>query len=306
MKNTIDDLCNTLEEIKRKYSSFNKIIIIGAGFGGIVACEEISTWKEKEILFVCDNDSKKHTDEFYLDTVRDRWIPCKSFEILKEIANDVLCIITAKMFYHQIKEQLENLDIHNYVTYASYSRCFHTKELKECYERLEKNESKYTMYMLLRAEEEHNTEIYKSICTELQYFAIPEFRMIDKKEILFEVGAYVGETIEEYIWRRKGCFKKIYAFEPGKKQFEAMKCRIERLIKEWALEDDKIVLLNKAVGEKNYTLKCIEKQECLANTYTTNLQSGKQNEITDIDVITLEQYQKRDEGGVFLNSRYRR
>lgn len=96
-----------------------------------------------------------------------------------------------------------------------------------------------------------------SVAEENQYFALPEFINIGNDHFV-DAGAYVGDTLEKYIWRTSGVFKKIYAFEPGEPQFKAMKHRVERLCKEWAISQSAIICENAGLSHKNGYLTITE------------------------------------------------
>ncbi len=67
-------------------------------------------------------------------------------------------------------------------------------------------------------------------------------------EIFVDAGAYVGDSVERFLWSVNGVFKHIYAFEPGLMQFHAMEKRVERLMVEWAFDPGKISLINRGVS----------------------------------------------------------
>lgn len=83
-----------------------------------------------------------------------------------------------------------------------------------------------------------------------QYFALPQF-INQGTEYFVDAGAYVGDTIEKFIWAQNGAFRKIYAFEPGPKQWTALNTRLYRLTKEWALDSSKVILLNAGLGKES-------------------------------------------------------
>jgi len=82
-----------------------------------------------------------------------------------------------------------------------------------------------------------------------QYFALPQFSGIEK-ETYVDAGAYVGDSLERFIWTHYGVFNKVIAFEPGPKQFRALKTRAKRLLIEWALDEDQLELVPAALGEQ--------------------------------------------------------
>jgi FkbM family methyltransferase len=82
-----------------------------------------------------------------------------------------------------------------------------------------------------------------------QYFALPAFCGIEK-EIYVDAGAYVGDSLERFVWTHYGVFEKAIAFEPGARQFASLKLRTERLVAEWALEAGQIELVPAALGNR--------------------------------------------------------
>lgn len=49
------------------------------------------------------------------------------------------------------------------------------------------------------------------------YFALPHFMEEDFDEVYVDLGAFVGDTLENFLFRRLTSFKTYYAFEPDKK-----------------------------------------------------------------------------------------
>lgn len=90
------------------------------------------------------------------------------------------------------------------------------------------------------------------VCGE-SYFAVNAFTQFSPSEVFVDCGAYVGDTIEHYLFVKQGIFGKIYAFEPESRNFAAMQFRTERLKKEWALSEEKITLIHAGIGETTGT-----------------------------------------------------
>ncbi|WP_243925045.1 FkbM family methyltransferase [Pseudodesulfovibrio sp. S3-i] len=82
------------------------------------------------------------------------------------------------------------------------------------------------------------------------YFSVPQFAC-GYSESFVDAGAYVGDTLEKFIWKCGGSFESILAFEPGARQFAAMKERIRRLRVEWALGEGAITAVQGALADKN-------------------------------------------------------
>lgn len=83
-----------------------------------------------------------------------------------------------------------------------------------------------------------------------QYFCLPPFLGVEP-EIYVDAGAYVGDSLERFIWAHYGIFRKAIAFEPGPRQRSALALRVSRLKAEWALDDDRIVIVPAALGARS-------------------------------------------------------
>jgi len=89
----------------------------------------------------------------------------------------------------------------------------------------------------------------RSVLERDQYFCLPAFAGATK-ETYVDAGAYVGDSIERFIWANAGVFSQIRGFEPGARQFAALATRIERLAAEWALSPGQISIVQSALGDK--------------------------------------------------------
>jgi FkbM family methyltransferase len=83
-----------------------------------------------------------------------------------------------------------------------------------------------------------------------QYFLLPQFLERPENEVFVDLGAYVGDSVEQYINKKSGVFGKIYAFEPDTINFKALNHRAMRLKSEWGFSDNKLTLINGGVGAK--------------------------------------------------------
>lgn len=145
--------------------------------------------------------------------------------------------------------------------------------------------SKQTLDGILLATLTNDKKYYSSVANPNQYFCLPVFRN-NSSEYFVDIGAYVGDSIEKFIWANDGLFRKIIAFEPGKKQYNALQKRIKRLIEEWALNAENISVINSGIGDK----------ECYANLDFTqtelpsfNLMIDENKDIsTAIKITTLD------------------
>lgn len=132
-----------------------------------------------------------------------------------------------------------------------YVFCKHAEKILSVFDLLEDDISKATyanMILTRMGEAAQNQEL----TFDRQYFGIPEFAEANFDEVFVDCGAYVGDTLEQFLFARSGVFKKVYAFEPVEKSFNAMRARVERLEREWALSDGQIELIRAGVGERSY------------------------------------------------------
>lgn len=86
------------------------------------------------------------------------------------------------------------------------------------------------------------------VCEKDQYFCLPRFAGGDV-ETYVNAGAYVGDSLERFIWANAGAFARIHAFEPAERQFAALERRVARLTAEWALDADAIMLNRVALSD---------------------------------------------------------
>lgn len=114
------------------------------------------------------------------------------------------------------------------------------------------------------------------------YFCIKEFINTNFKETFLDIGAYVGDTVEKFIYNFNGNFNKIYAFEPGKQQFNALKKRVNRLKEEWALDNNSIITENLGVSNRCGVVYFNDNIDMSAN-YISNIPTNNKIETIDID-----------------------
>lgn len=117
-----------------------------------------------------------------------------------------------------------------------------------------------------------------------QYFAIPEFRCDDVNEVFVDMGGFVGDTLERYLFSKVGTFKKYFVFEPDEKNYNALVKRIARLNEEWNLDSDKIVPVFAGVGKENkmYYFKEAEKVGSACSHYTEE-NTGIERRVVSLD-----------------------
>lgn len=127
-----------------------------------------------------------------------------------------------------------------------------------------------------------STNELSSVANNYPYFN--EFGFFNKlNEIYVDAGAYVGDTLERFVWSVNGVFKHIHAFEPGLKQFKSLNFRVNRLIKEWALRKSQFSLINKILSSNNGT-SYISADDVLTQTKVQNIHIKSEKKISKISL----------------------
>ena len=86
------------------------------------------------------------------------------------------------------------------------------------------------------------------------YFALPLFQIPDEKEVVVDAGGFVGDTLEQYLFKKLGMFRRYYIFEPDKNNYQALLARIDRLKREWNLREKAVIPVLGGVGRESSVL----------------------------------------------------
>ena len=170
------------------------------------------------------------------------------------------------------------------------------KELLEVFDWLSDDLSKITYYSMILRRTGLKPD-FKSFDYTLSindsYLALPEFRQVNEKQTIVDVGAYVGDSIEAMIWKRQGKFKNIYAFEPDSNNLKALRKRINRLSKEWGLDKSKFIIEACGVGEKSDEIKIAKNKTNSSDSSFKIIESNdKDSEI--LKITTIDDYFKEE------------
>jgi FkbM family methyltransferase len=123
-----------------------------------------------------------------------------------------------------------------------------------------------------------------------QYFCLPRF-CGSESEVYVDAGAFVGDSAERFIWTHNGTFSQIYAFEPGPRQFAALKVRTGRLMEEWALVPASIKLINAGLGETDCSVAAGSDNGQLTN-FTIRNDSAATS--MAVDIVSLDSFLRGD------------
>lgn len=123
------------------------------------------------------------------------------------------------------------------------------------------------------------------------YFCLPEFAG-NFDETFVDAGAFVGDTVERFIWENLGTFRHLHAFEPGLKQFRAMTKRMERLTEEWAIDPARVSLVHAGLSDRAGRMSCtfLDDAPLRHGLSETDATGADADDGTSARVMTLDSY----------------
>lgn len=174
-------------------------------------------------------------------------LPIKSASELKQSSPEFI-VITARHAVTPVSTMLTERGI-AHVSYDAWYVALNFETFRHVHDQiLDDDRSKAVMRAVLMAMLTGRNQFCAAVFEKDQYFCLPRFNGA-QQESYVDAGAFVGDSAERFIWSQNGVFSKIYAFEPGSRQFSALRSRTERLIDEWALDSSSIELINAGLGE---------------------------------------------------------
>ncbi len=260
-------------------NSQSKVVLFGVGIYGEMA---LQYFKSMDIIvsYFCDNDITKH------DKIVDNVKVISPTELCK--IDNSFVIITSKHYVYEISKQLSKMNL-NHISFDAY---FIKKSIdqyeKMYFDLLNEERSEFVIVKLLKSMITGEREFCSNVMEDNAFYAIPIFKTTDN-EIFVDAGAYVGDTLEQFIWNNIGSFRKIYAFEPGTRQFDAMQIRIKRLVEEWAIDKDKIICVKAGLGENDAILPFADDQTSLSSN---NFVATNDINVCNVAIHSLDNFMK--------------
>lgn len=215
------------------------VAIFGAGAYGEGVCRYL---KKVGANVICFADNSPHKQGSVMEGV-----PIVS---PRDVPRSAVVLIAARHAVMPVKRQLDEMKVRSlsfdaFFAVSTMDRIRHVRDMLLGDERSRVVYDGIVMAMLV-GDESHCASVMEGN----QFFALPEFVNIGT-DIFVDAGAYVGDTVEKFMWAHNGVFRHIYAFEPGVPQFAALKTRVRRLLKEWAVAGSKITCVNAGLADKN-------------------------------------------------------
>lgn len=230
------DRCERI--LQQAQRSGARVAIFGAGVCGSQAAKYLTTHGYNVVCFF-DNSPAKHGKSFL-------GLPCRAFE--EGVCQGIdLILVAVKGFLPEIQEQIGST-----VAHLSYDAWYVAKNFQEYAAALKyydgDEKTRQTYYAILLGILSESDRYFQLVYERDQYFCLPQF-VVPFRESFLDVGAYVGDMLEKFIWANCGAFKHYYAVEPNPRVVAAFEARRSRLLTEWAIAPELITLIQAAASD---------------------------------------------------------
>ncbi|MFF2912217.1 FkbM family methyltransferase [Paenibacillus sp. NPDC057934] len=218
------NIMSILACIRNKEMIDRPIILFGAGSWGREYLNSIRDYF-KTILF-CDNDTSKWGT--FVDGIQ-----IINFDQLKNVYMDSYITVTSLSYYDQISLQLFKHGMEDRMLpplygftdpeFADYYNTVreHESEFAEAYKLLDDDYSRQVFYNRINALITGNNKYLFPLRSKSPQYFEKGIIALSNKEILVDGGAYIGDTVEEFLKQTTGEFEKIYSFEPEQTKHSA-------------------------------------------------------------------------------------
>lgn len=251
-----------------------KIALYGAGFVGAWGVR----WLRRngiEAIAVGDRNEARHGSKFHgVEVVSAQDLAARTPDAVFISARHAVAPVTETLKTYGIRTA--PLDAYVIATYRDALRNLHDNVLAD-------TRSQETLRAVVSAMLAGTTAPLEAVFEPNQYFCLPRFAGAGQ-DIYIDAGAYVGDSVERFIWATEGAFAKIHAFEPSERQFRALQKRTERLEAEWALHRGQITLHRLALADGNAQLGMSTESAELQNMALT-AEAGGNVETASLDAL---------------------
>lgn len=210
---------------------------------------------------------------------------------LTSLENTCVLICTAQSnVIQEIAAQCEQLHLEWYLVDEVILKT-HRQEVMKCYDWLEDQQSK-DVYASLIQWRISGVQPNAKIEQQNIYFALEAFTQTSSEEVFVDCGAYVGDTIEAYLKKKNGIFKKIIAFEPDPVNFERLKQQIAELCEKKNFLKNRFDLYPHGIGESlgMAQLERYEENRGIGSKVIANSEGEGNCKIVALDVFLQEPY----------------
>lgn len=171
----------------------------------------------------------------------------------------------------------------NYTWFPIYEKAQKSRELKKMLDYIDANlayqESRDIIHNRCKTFLTGDlTYIDRNVINRHTYFS-QEFYSISNDEILFDCGAFTGDTIEDFVTFTNKKYKKIVAFEPDEKNVKRLNAFINNKI-------ENVVVIQKATGDKNGKVSFLNK----GNMFSKTVDVKDSSDELSVDIVRLDNY----------------
>jgi FkbM family methyltransferase len=211
-------------------------------------------------------------------------LPVYAASDLKSSAPEFL-FVTARHALLPVSKMLGTLGI-AHVSYDAWFVASNYPAFRHVHDILRDERSKEVLRAVMMAMLTGDKKFCAAVFEKDQYFCLPHF-CGSEMESYVDAGAFCGDSVERFVWAQNGVFSKIYAFEPGARQFSALKARTQRLVDEWALNSTDIALINAGLGQENCLMSAASPSGQMTNL-APGYDSGAAG--TKVDIVSLDSF----------------
>jgi len=161
-----------------------------------------------------------------------------------------ILIATKPLWVKQISLQLSEVDI-PHISSDAYAAVLLWERAKDIVRLLDDDYSRSAYLGLTWYWLTHDISLCQSSGN--LYFDVQPFNT-HFSQIIADLGAYVGDTTEEYVRRSFGHCK-VYAFEPDEGNREALNLRLKRLMSEWRMNENDLIVVPAGVSANTGNLR---------------------------------------------------
>lgn len=270
-------LCSDIPDISNK-----QIWIWGAGNTAQLYQEGFKRLEDESFIIegYIDNDSSKAGKSFNGKKV----ISPEELKTSEDVCV-LICTIRSEVI-DEVSKQLDQIGVDWYLIDDVILKMHRTEVLK-CYDLMSDEQSKniYANIIMWRITGKKTAvEMEQSS----QYFSIDCFSGERPDEVFVDCGAYIGDTIEEYIKQKNGIFNKIIAFEPDASNFEKLNSQVTAERKKWNLSEDKIIVHPYGVAQNSRKGK-LEHYDANDGLGSKIIEASSEEE-GDCNVISLDEF----------------
>lgn len=235
-----------------------------------------------QVLFFLDNNPEKQGQT--IDGIK-----VVAPQSLAEIMPTAAVLIAARHAVQPVKKQLDGIGLRNLsfdAFFVAQNIAFVEKIRSDFLITDERSHQVFDgiLMAMVSGNEAHCAQVMDTN----HYFILPEFVNCGADHFV-DAGAFVGDSVEKFIWANNGVFKKIYAFEPGPAQFSALNFRMDRLSREWAFGKEKYECIRLGLSDSAREISFSVDQNMLQGTNL--LEEKEENEVNaSVKVVSLDDF----------------